>query len=340
MADKIYSYSSSPHVKASTTTKKIMIHVCIALMPACIMGIVFFGLKALLLIAISLFSAVLSEFVYELIAGKKICEIARKFDFTSCVTGLLIALSIGSQTPWYVPFLASMFAIIVVKMLFGGTGKNLVNPAVTGRVFAFMSFQGVMVSGWILPSILSLSGATVVTGATVLTGLPRDNVFGLLDINNPTLPTLSNLDLFLGTGLSGCIGETCKLALIVGGIYLAVLGIINIGYPIIYIAVTGLLTVALNNFEFAYFLPSILSGGLILGAIFMATDYTTTPNTTLGNIIYFALLGIVTAILRKATGIEVVSFVILLMNLFVPLIDKFIITKPFGYKKNKKVKGA
>lgn len=333
MADKIYSYSSSPHVKASTTTKKIMIHVCIALMPACIMGIVFFGLKALLLIAISLFSAVLSEFVYELIAGKKICEIARKFDFTSCVTGLLIALSIGSQTPWYVPILASMFAIIVVKMLFGGTGKNLVNPAVTGRIFAFMSFTSVMASGWVAPAIGSIVGAPSLnptTGATTLTDI----------FTNGILPSLSNWDLFLGTGLSGCIGETCKLALIVGGIYLAVLGIINIGYPIIYIAVTGLLTVALNGFEFAYFLPSILSGGLILGAIFMATDYTTTPNTTLGNIIYFALLGIVTAILRKATGIEVVSFVILLMNLFVPLIDKFIITKPFGYKKNKKVKGA
>lgn len=333
MADKIYSYSSSPHVKASTTTKKIMIHVCIALMPACIMGIVFFGLKALLLIAISLFSAVLSEFVYELIAGKKICEIARKFDFTSCVTGLLIALSIGSQTPWYVPFLASMFAIIVVKMLFGGTGKNLVNPAVTGRIFAFMSFTSVMASGWIAPaigSIVSAPSLNPTTGATTLTDIFTNGIF----------PSLSNWDLFLGTGLSGCIGETCKLALIVGGIYLAVLGIINIGYPIIYIAVTGLLTVALNNFEFAYFLPSILSGGLILGAIFMATDYTTTPNTTLGNIIYFALLGIVTAILRKATGIEVVSFAILLMNLFVPLIDKFIITKPFGYKKNKKVKGA
>lgn len=333
MADKIYSYSSSPHVKASTNTKKIMIHVCIALMPACIMGIVYFGLKAFLLIILSLLSAVLSEFVYELIAGKKPCEIAKKFDFTSCVTGLLIALSIGSQTPWYVPILANIFAIIVVKMLFGGTGKNLVNPAVTGRIFAFMSFTSVMASGWVAPAIGSIVGASSlnpVTGATTLTDIFTNGIF----------PTLSTWDLFLGTGLSGCIGETCKLALIVGGIYLAVLGIINIEYPIIYIAVTGLLTVGLNGFEFAYFLPSILSGGLILGAIFMATDYTTTPNTTLGNIIYFALLGIVTAILRKATGIEVVSFVILLMNLFVPLIDKFVITKPFGYKKNKKVKGA
>ena len=163
---------------------------------------------------------------------------------------------------------------------------------------------------------------------------------GLLDAKNPTFPTLSNWDLLLGTGLAGCIGETCKLALILGGIYLAVLGIINIGYPVIYVAVTGLFTVALNGFNFGYFLPAILSGGLMLGAIFMATDYTTTPNTTLGNIIYFVMLGLITAGLRQATHMEVVSFAILFMNLFVPLIDKFVLPNPFGYKKIKKAKGA
>ena len=331
--DKLLKFSASPHVKAKRTTRQIMIEVCIALLPAVIMGIIYFGLNAFLLIALSVLSAVASEFIYHLICGKKFIEIVKQFDFTSCVTGLLIGLSIGSQTPLYAPVLASAFAIIVVKMLFGGTGKNLVNPAVTGRVFAFMSFTSLMASGWAMPSIGSLSGASSIdptTGATVLT-----NIF-----TNGTLTGLSTLDLLLGTGLAGCIGETCKLALIVGGVYLAVRGIINIGYPIIYIAVTGLFTVALNRFDFNYFLPSILSGGLILGAIFMATDYTTTPNTTLGNVIYFILLGLITAGLRIATGIEVVSFVILLMNLFVPLIDKFIINKPFGYAKPKKQKGV
>ena len=331
--NKLLIFSNSPHVRAPRTTRQIMTHVCIALLPACIMGVVYFGLKALLILVISLLSSVLSEYIYLLICGKSTKEIIKGFDCTSCVTGLLIALSIGVQSPIYVPILASVFAIVVVKMLFGGTGKNLVNPAVTGRIFAFMSFTGVMASGWVLPSIGSLVGATSInptTGATVLTDIFTDNA----------LPTLSNLDLLLGTGLAGCIGETCKLALIIGGIYLAILGIINIGYPIIYIAITGLFSVCLNGFNFDYFLPSILSGGLILGAIFMATDYTTTPNTTLGNIIYFTLLGLVTAGLRQATGIEVVSFVILLMNLTVPLIDKFIINKPFGYKKQKKVKGA
>ena len=151
---------------------------------------------------------------------------------------------------------------------------------------------------------------------------------------------MSNLNLLLGTGVAGCIGETCKLALILGGIYLAIRGVINILYPVIYIAVTGLFTVALGGFDFALFLPSILSGGLMLGAIFMATDYTTTPNTTIGNVIYFIALGLVTAGLRMATGIEVVSFAILLMNLFVPLIDKFVINRPFGYVKQKTAKGG
>ena len=333
MADqKLFKFSASPHVKSCTSTKSIMINVCIALLPAAIMGVIYFGLNAFLLIALAVISAVLSEGVYLLIMGKSVKEIIAQFDFTSCVTGLLIAMTMGSQTPLYVPILASAFAIVVVKMIFGGTGKNLVNPAITGRIFAFMSFTSLMASGWVLPSIPSISGATSldpVTGATVLTGM----------VTGGGVSGLSTLDLLLGTGLAGCIGETCKIALILGGIYLAVRGIINIGHPIIYIAVTGLFTVALNGFDFGYFLPSMLSGGLILGAIFMATDYTTTPNTTLGNVIYFVLLGLVTAGLRQATGMEVVSFVILLLNLFVPLIDKFVINKPFGFIKEKKAKG-
>lgn len=331
MADRLLKFSSSPHVKSPKTTRQIMIHVCIALMPAVIMGIVLFGGMAALILSLSLVSAVASEFVYLLICKKSFRQIAREFDFTSCVTGLLVGMSIGVNYPWYAPIFGSVFAIIVVKMIFGGTGKNLVNPAVTGRIFIFMSFQA-MVGAWIIPNINSITGGQINSGATILGGL--------LDAKNPTFPTLSNWDLLLGTGLAGCIGETCKLALILGGIYLAVLGIINIGYPVLYVAVTGLFTVALNGFNFGYFLPAILSGGLMLGAIFMATDYTTTPNTTLGNIIYFVMLGLITAGLRQATHMEVVSFAILFMNLFVPLIDKFVLPNPFGYKKIKKVKGA
>ena len=327
--DKLLTYSPSPHIKAPRTTKGIMARVCIALLPACIMGIVYFGIKALLILLASTISAVASEYVYNLILKKSFKEITKDFDFTSCVTGLLVGMCMGSQTPLYVPVFASIFAIIVVKMIFGGTGKNLVNPAIAGRIFAFMSFTAVMASNWAMPSIAPIISTSMpTTGATVLSSL----------MENGTLPSLSVLDLLLGTGLAGCIGETCKIALILGAIYLACTKIINIIYPLIYIAITGLFSVCLFGFDFAYFLPSILSGGLILGAFFMATDYTTSPNTILGNVIYFILLGLITAGLRVATKMEVVSFAILLMNLVVPLIDKFIVNKPFGYKKSRKIK--
>ena len=318
MADKnnLLVFSSSPHVKTPRTTRSIMLHVCIALLPAAIMGIVYFGLNAALILMLAVASAVASEFVYYLIARKSIKEIAKSFDFSSCVTGLLVG--IGVNYPLYAPVLGSIFAIIVVKLLFGGTGKNLVNPAIAGRIFIFISFQAV-ISKWVTPN------GSLVTGPTVLGQI-------LNGLGSPA----SNLELLLGNTIEGCIGETCKIALIAGGIYLAIMRIINIGYPILYIAVTGLFTVCLNGFDFALFLPSILSGGLILGAIFMATDYTTTPNTTLGNIIYFTALGLLTAGLRQATHMETISFAILLMNLIVPLIDKFVINRPFGYKRTKK----
>ena len=206
-----------------------------------------------------------------------------------------------------VPALGSTFAVIVVKMLFGGTGKNLVNPAVAGRVFLFMSFSSV-VQGFVAP-----------------------NIPALIDLGEG----YSLLDLLLGTGLSGCLGETCKLCLIVGGVYLVIRGVINWYYPLILIVLSGL-TFSLYQWDITLFLPSILSGGLIFGAIFMATDYTTTPNTTLGNIIYFAALGILTGLMRGIMQGEVLSYCILFMNLFVPLIDRYIYPKPFGYEKPKK----
>lgn len=325
MENKIYAYSTSPHVKTPRTTKKIMLLVCVSLLPATITGIAFFGLKALLILFLSCASAVLSEMIFNLIAKKNITLILKEFDFSSLVTGMLLGLALGVNYPWYAPVLGSMFAVIVVKMLFGGTGKNLVNPAVTGRIFIFMSFQAA-VTAWVIPS------SDLTTSATMLE-----------DFLGGTLPTLSNVDLLLGRNVAGCIGETCKIALIAGGLFLAATGIINIFYPALYIAVAGLFSVCLNGFDFAYFLPSILSGGLMFGAIFMATDYTTSPDTAAGNIIYFAFLGLLTAGLRKATGMESVSFAILLGNLIVPLIDKFVINRPFGHfrkKKEKAVKNA
>lgn len=325
--ENLLTYSSSPHIKSPKTTKWIMINVCIALLPALIMGTVFFGLRALLIVALSLVGAVGSEIIYYLILGKKIKEILKAFDFSSCVTGLLVGMVIGTNYPLYAPILGSAFAVVVVKLIFGGTGKNVVNPAIVGRIFIFISFQSV-VGEWLAPSIGSITGGVLSTSPTTLVNI----------LEHQVLPSLSNWDLLLGTGLSGCIGETCKVALLVGAIYLAIIKVIDIKLPVIYVGVTGLFTVCLNGFDFAYFLPSILSGGLIIGAFFMATDYVTTPNTKLGNYVYFILLGLLTAGLRQATGMETVSFAILLMNLTVPLIDKFVINRPFGHKSKKENK--
>jgi electron transport complex protein RnfD len=312
--------SDSPHVRSPRTTKGIMIDVVIALIPAVIMGCVYFGIAALEVLLISCASSCATEIVYLLCQKKNIKEIIKDFDFTSLVTGLLLGLTLSSSVPFYVPLLSSVFAIAVVKMLFGGTGKNIVNPAITGRIFAFIAFQSVVISGYVNCNIAAFDDLTSVTsGATVLTQMLNGNGVAL-----------SNLDLFLGSGVRGCLGETSKIALLLGGIYLVMKRVIDWKWPTIYIVMTGLITVMLNDFDFSIFLPSILSGGLFLGAIFMATDYVTSPSTDKARYFYYACLGILTAVLRYATKIEVVSFAILLMNLVVPLFNRHIRPRIFG----------
>ena len=313
----------SPHVRTKRTTKSIMIDVCIALIPAFVAAVYYFGLNALLITVISVAAAIASEVVYRLILKVPFRRIWAEFDFSSVVTGILIAFNMPSNIEWYVPALASIFAVVVVKMLFGGTGKNLFNPAIAGRIFAFISFSS-MASAFGEP----LTSADYAFGNFVTK--PFSGATPLQQMLQGSIPT-DTLSLFFGNH-AGVIGETCVLALLIGFVYLIVRRVVDCRFPLIYIAVTGLFTVALNGFDFAYFLPSILSGGLMLGAIFMATDYVTTPNTKLGNYLYFVCLGLLTAGLRKATGCEVVSFVILLMNLTVPLFDKYLMPKPFGMK--------
>ena len=366
-----YIYSSSPHIKSPATTRRIMIDVCIALLPACIAGCVLMGLNpvytklgwlSFMQLVICCVSSVVAEFVFLLCCKKPFMTILKEFDFTSLVTGLLIGMNLYPTSKWYVGILASVFAIVVVKMLFGGTGKNIVNPAIAGRIFAFIAFGAAFggAMGFVNPdSGKAVSIASTVSGGKVTAGAtPLQILFGAEGTSS-----LTNLDLFLGTGVAGTIGEVCKLALIVGGIYLVVRGVLNFRWPLVYILTTGVVAVLIAwidgvnaldpnlsaaarpvmvekcfNEALGTFLPSILSGGLILGAIFMATDYVTTPNTKLGNYVYFVLLGILTAVLRKAVKGEAVSFAILLMNLLVPLFDMYIRRKPFGYVKPEKVK--
>ncbi len=328
--------SPAPHIKTRRTTRTIMLDVLIALLPASAAGIVFFGWEAAVFIAISLAGAFLTELVWYLIQHKVwkdsgiLKDFFRQFDFTSLVTGLLLALCLPAQIEaWYMPLIGSIFAVGVAKMLFGGTGKNIVNPALAGRIMLFISFTA-------MTMYPAANFGPIATDAANF-----DPSAGSTQLGNflSGQPMLSALDLFLGTGVAGCIGETCKLALLVGYLYLCVRGVIKWYLPLLYIAATGLFAMALEGgFGINLFAEAIFSGGLFLGAIFMATDYVTTPKTTLGNIIYFIALGLFTAGLRKAVGIEVVSFAIFLMNFVVFLLDLVIRPRPFGSVKTRRAK--
>ena len=256
----------------------------------------------------------------------------QEFDFSSLVTALLVAMNMYGDTPWYVTALASVFAVVVAKMLFGGTGKNVVNPAIAGRVFATVSFGAALGGTMTLKPAIGAVAGKAVTGGTSL---------GLLLGTEGVKGSLNAVDLLLGTGVAGTIGETCAAALLLGGIYLVVRGVLNFRWPLVYMAVVGVVSFVMNYFtnealDVSVIWNSILTGGVVLGAVFMATDYVTTPNTKLGNYIYFVFLGLLTAVLRYACKCEVVSYVILLGNLVVPLIDKFTSHKPFGYAKPEK----
>ncbi len=348
--------STPPHVKSKRTTRGIMLDVCIALAPAAIAGCVFFGWQALLIILMSVFACVATEFVYFFIANKGFSEKCKnakavclrwtkQFDFTSVVTGLILAMIIPTTDKWYQVLyeviFGAVFAIAVVKMLFGGTGKNLVNPAAAGRVFMALSFTHlVATSGFVGANFDPISDSSLVfTDATNLAGLLTNG----LDIAPSSY--LSPLDLLLGTGVSGCIGETCKLAIIIGYIYLCVRGVIKWWQPLLFLVVLGFTAVLLAGFTFdkytfdiALFLPSVLSGGALFGAVFMMPDYVTSPKGVWGQLLYYVAGAILLALLRHFTRMEVISFVILLMNLVTPLIDKYLIRRPFGYIRQKKHK--
>ncbi len=344
MIDNTVVISTPPHVKAKKTTRTIMLDVIIALLPCAIAGIVFFGWRALVIELIAVASCVATEFVYYFIANKglknkfrdagKVCRgWAKQFDFTSIVTGLILALIVPSTTKWYAVLIGGIFAIAIVKMFFGGTGKNLVNPAATARVFMFLSFTlTTYVAAQFGPIDLE---SEIFSGATNLSGY----------LLKGSASSLTLLDLFIGTGVAGCIGETCKAAILIGYVYLAARGVIKWWQPLLFVVVFGFAAVLMSGFYFdvykfdmSLFLPHILSGGVLFAAVFMFTDYVTSPKGVYGQIFFFVVAALLTAVLRYLTSIEVASFVIMLMNLFVPLIDKYFIRKPFGYKKEKKQK--
>ena len=298
--------SSSPHIRSEATTQRIMLDVLIALLPAAFAGIYFFGLNAALLIAVT----VLSSVAFEYLMRKVLKRSNTISDLSAVVTGLLLALNLPPDLPVWMAIVGSLFAIVIVKQLFGGLGQNFVNPALAARAFLLVSY-GTKMTTWTQPLA---SEVDVVSYATPLGVLKEGG----------ELPGLLNM--FLGR-IGGSLGETSALALIIGGVYLLVRGVISWHIPVIYVGTVAVIALIAGANPFYY----VLAGGLLLGAIFMATDYTTSPMTKKGVIIYALGCGALTMLFRLYTNMpEGVSYAILLMNVTVPLIDRYTKPKRFG----------
>ena len=300
--------SQSPHVHSGASTTKIMRDVLIALLPTTIVGLLHFGLRALLIIAVCVATSVVSEYVFNLITKRK----QTVGDLSAVVTGLLLGLNLSTNVTIWQCFIGSVFAIIVVKCLFGGLGCNFANPAITGRVFLLITFSS-SVAGGAHPVDLE-AGATPL--AAMRTGVGLDS-----------LPSL--FDMMIGKR-GGAIGEACIIGLLIGFIYLVARRVIHFETPLILIGTVYVITLAITGDPLVS-LYQILSGGLFIAAIFMATDYVTTPITRVGRMIFALGCGIITVVIRFfGNYFEGVSFAILVMNILSPYIDKWTQPRPLG----------
>ncbi len=293
--------TSSPHIRQADTTTGIMLDVIIALLPATVCGVFFFGFHALLVIAVAVTSSVAAEFLW--------CKAIRKEptlkDLSAVVTGLLLGLNLPSSLPLWMVAIGSVVAIIVVKQMFGGIGQNFANPAITARITLMVSFPTAMTT-YMVPFSDTVSSATPLSGTQEI----------------PTGIT----ELFLGN-YAGCIGETSALLLLAGGVYLVLRRVITPEIPLAFLGSAALLSFAFGLDP----LRTLLSGGIMLGAIFMATDYVTSPPNRLGKIIFGIGCGVITVVIRHFGSLpEGVSFAILLMNILTPHITRLTTPKPFG----------
>jgi electron transport complex protein RnfD len=315
--------SSNPHIRANTTTSSIMLMVVIALLPATGFVIYNFGPRALAHVLITVAACVLTELGFEFLVKKPITI----GDFSAVVTGLLLAFNVPASLPCWMCLLGGVFAIIVVKMVFGGIGNNFVNPALAARAFLLASFP-VAMTMWTRTSVNWVSSGKLdaYTTATPLSFLKAgpSGLSSLIDNG------ISIGNMFIGN-ISGCIGETSAILILLGGLYLMYKGIINYIIPTFYISTVAILMFILGGFNFTFVIYELLAGGLMLGAFFMLTDYTTSPITKKGQIIYAILAGVITTVIRLYGGYpEGVSYSILFVNVMTPLIDKYTKTKVFG----------
>lgn len=318
-APELLTVEPSPHIKSGVTTKGIMLDVVIALLPACLFGIYQFGARAAILLAIGVISAVLFEWLIEKILKRK----NTIHDLSAVVTGLLVSMNLPASVPYWMPLVGAFVAIVLIKQLFGGIGKNFLNPALAARVFLFLSWSDKMAT------FAPPRGVDAVAYATPLASLTESGVAGA-----------SVLDMFLGkTG--GCIGEISALLLILGGIYLIVRRVITWHIPVCYLGTVAVFALILPEsgamFNLNNMLTQLFAGGLMLGAIFMATDYVTCPITKWGRVIFGVGCGLITVLFRAFSSYpEGVSFAILVMNSLVWYIDKMTKPRVFGGVKHGK----
>ena len=312
MSENILNVSSSPHVRDKWSTNKIMLCVIIALLPATVFGIVNFGPRALAVVVVTIASAVVAEFLYEKLLKKPVTI----GDLSAVVTGLLLGLNFPSTIPFWICILGGGFAIVVVKMLFGGLGQNFMNPALGARCFLLLAFAGPM----------STFTTDTYTSATPL---------ALLSSDGTVSGTYQLTELFFGW-IPGTIGETSVLCLLIGAAFLLFMGVIDLRIPGAYI-ITFLVVIILFGGHLttgdlgAFILTELCSGGLIMGAFFMATDYVTSPITPRGKIIYGIIAGVLLGVFRLFGSMaEGCSYSIIFANLLVPLIEKWTVPKPFG----------
>lgn len=306
--NELLNVSSNPHVRDKGTTSRIMLDVLIALLPASIVGISVFGIRALVLIVVTVAAAVATEAVYQKLMHKKVTVT----DFSAAVTGLLLALNLPVSLPIWMAILGAVFAVLVVKQLFGGLGQNFMNPALAGRCFLLISFGTAMTN-------FTLDGVSTATPLANLKAGESVNV----------------LKMFLGT-TAGTIGETSTLAILIGAAYLLVRKVISLRIPVAYIGTFAVFIILYSlgsgrGFDPQFLAAHLCGGGLMLGAWFMATDYVTSPITKMGQIVFGICLGLLTGIFRTCgSSAEGVSYAIVFCNLLVPLIEKVTLPKAFG----------
>lgn len=307
----LYHVSSSPHVRANDTTSRIMLYVIIALLPTSVAGIINFGFRALALIVVTIISCVLAEWVYDKIVHKK----NTIDDLSAVVTGLLLALNLPVTLPFWEAALGGVFAIIFVKCLFGGLGQNFMNPALGARCFLLIAFAADMTN----------FVTDTYTGATPLAAMRNGEV-------------VNTMDMLIGR-TAGTIGETSAIAILIGAIFMILMGVIDLRIPASYIVsfIVFIVLFSGQGFDVNYITAQLCGGGLMLGAFFMATDYVTSPITPKGQIIFGICCGVLTGLFRMfGANAEGVSFAIILSNLLVPIIEKFTIPRAFGQVKEAK----